>query len=192
MSATGLIVCVSCHEEKDGSLFYVRKETGKLRTQCKQCWNKKTKKWQLNNIEKVRGYVRKSCKKAYDENPEKFKEKSKQKRINNPAKAREIVNKSYKKAYYLRYEQERSRLNALSAQRRAATPAWLSAIEKAQIQEFYDVAKAKNTQTGILHHVDHIIPVNGKDCCGLHVPWNLQILTATENCAKKNKTELEA
>jgi hypothetical protein len=67
-----------------------------------------------------------------------------------------------------------------------ATPRWLNAVHVAQIQEMYEIAEARNVQTGVKHDVDHVIPLHGKGFNGLHVPWNLQVLTAEQNRAKKN------
>ena len=181
-----MIICRSCNEEKDETSFYFRKDSGKFRSECKMCWNVKTDLRRRNDMEKAREYTRKYGRRVYSENPEKYREKARIARQKNPEKARERVNKSYKKIYTTRYARERARLNQLSASRRSATPEWLTAIHKAMIQEFYDIAKARQTQTGIVYHVDHIVPINGKVVCGLHVPWNLQILSRRENCSKKN------
>lgn len=58
-----------------------------------------------------------------------------------------------------------------------ATPKWAD-LDK--IKRIYN-----NCPTGF--HVDHIMPLNGVGFCGLHVEYNLQYLTAKENCSKGNR-----
>lgn len=66
-------------------------------------------------------------------------------------------------------------------------PAWLTAEHRAQIEVFYSEARRLTKETGVVHHVDHIVPLRGKTVQGLHVPWNLQVLTAIENMQKHRK-----
>jgi hypothetical protein len=65
-----------------------------------------------------------------------------------------------------------------------ACPAWASRDE---IKSIYTEAARMSRETGALYHVDHIIPLAGKDVCGLHVPWNLRAIPAQENQRKWNK-----
>lgn len=68
-----------------------------------------------------------------------------------------------------------------------ATPKWLTTEQYKEILAFYIEARYLEKETGVKYHVDHIIPLQGKTVCGLHVPWNLQILTSTANLNKSNK-----
>jgi hypothetical protein len=70
---------------------------------------------------------------------------------------------------------------------RDATPPWLSAEQKLEIRFHYRMAIALSRATKIPHAVDHIVPLQGEDVCGLHVPWNMQVLTQDENLQKSNK-----
>ena len=70
------------------------------------------------------------------------------------------------------------------------TPAWLSEEDKWLIQEVYDVATQRTEMTGVEWHVDHILPLRGRDVSGLHVPHNLQVIPAVINLRKSNRSVL--
>ncbi len=63
------------------------------------------------------------------------------------------------------------------------TPGWAN---KESISAFYKEAKRLEKETGVKHHVDHIVPINSPLVCGLHVESNLQVLPARENVLKRN------
>ena len=70
---------------------------------------------------------------------------------------------------------------------RDATPKWLSAEQKMEIRLKYRLAIELSRRTGIRHAVDHMVPLQGENVCGLHVPWNLEVITQDENLKKSNK-----
>jgi hypothetical protein len=90
-------------------------------------------------------------------------------------------------------KENRSKFSESSAKRRAAklnaVPKWLTDTELNQIREFYICAQMFKLYTGEEYHVDHIVPLQGENVCGLHVPWNLQVIPAKENLSKSNKLQ---
>lgn len=65
-----------------------------------------------------------------------------------------------------------------------AIPKW---SDNSLIIEFYKKAKQLTNSTGTMHQVDHIVPLQNKLVCGLHVQDNLQIITLSENASKGNR-----
>ena len=158
-------VCTKCGEHKSLEDFSPRKgRKTKHQSACKSCMNAATK-------------VRREA----------FPERVKAERLkfycNN--KESEAVRTANYKAKNL------DRQAAWASKRRAkklnATPNWLTQENYEQIRLIYAHAKECEMLTGDKYHVDHIVPLQGKSICGLHVPWNLQVLPADINLTKSNK-----
>jgi hypothetical protein len=73
------------------------------------------------------------------------------------------------------------------ARRLQRMPSWLTDDQVREIVAKYQLAAKLSIETGIKHHVDHIVPLQGKTVSGLHVPWNLQVIPALDNLRKSNK-----
>lgn len=81
----------------------------------------------------------------------------------------------------------KGKVNRITAARRwwikRATPAWLTLKQKAEIAAIYLEAARRGES------VDHIYPLRAKNSCGLHVPWNMQIIPLLDNIRKGNRVD---
>lgn len=155
--------CSKCKSSENG--FYADKNAaGGFRTICKVCDKLKASIW--NSI-------------------------NKESHANHQKEYREQNRKEVNSQRYKYVQLNKDKINALSAKRRAfkmnATPTWLTADHLEDIKVFYTQAKKLERIDGVRRHIDHIVPLQGETVSGLHVPWNLQILTEEENLKKSNK-----
>lgn len=169
-------ICTKCKQEKDFICFTKRlNRSSGYSSQCKDC----QKLYRVKNKEKLL-----AKNKLYRES-NKEKENARCRDYNKKNKAKLSV---YQKYYQQR---NKAKICAISSKRRAAklnaTPKWLTKEQLQEIEDFYEIAAAFKLYTGQEYQVDHIIPLQSNKVCGLHVPWNLQILTAKENIIKSNK-----
>lgn len=67
-----------------------------------------------------------------------------------------------------------------STRRRTKIPAWV------KIMDFHEVCKLA-VKKGPGHVIDHIVPISHPDVCGLHVPWNVRVVTKKKNTDKGSK-----
>lgn len=70
------------------------------------------------------------------------------------------------------------------ANEKQATPSWANLFF---IAEAYRLAKLREKVCGGKWHVDHIVPLQSKKVCGLHVEHNLQVIPGGENLRKSNR-----
>ncbi len=156
--------CTTCLQEKQVDEFYPKKH-GKLgvASQCIKCMALEKSKYYLKNKESILIATN-----LY--------------RKNNRASTNLAERKRFKK--------NKDKMAAKLARRLASkdnrTPKWLKPLDFQHIRLFYKAAKDLTNELGIKFEVDHIIPLRGEFISGLHVPSNLQVITAVENRNKSN------
>jgi hypothetical protein len=91
-------------------------------------------------------------------------------------------NKILKRAALIRFHAARRRVVKLQR-----TPPW---ADQDKILAIYRQARAMTDATGVVHHVDHVYPLQGELVSGLHVHTNLQVLPWRENVSKGNRFEV--
>jgi 5-methylcytosine-specific restriction endonuclease McrA len=124
--------------------------------------------YRKNNREKIRLFFS-----AFNKSPERIaylRRHREEKKEHYQAMHREWCRNNRKRANERIYRYRRARA--------LATPRWLSPEQKAEIRKAYISAR----KSGLT--VDHIVPIQGKNVSGLHVPWNLQTLPLSDNCSK--------
>lgn len=140
---------------------YISKQNKQYRKNHKEEAKQYGKQWRLDNPEKIRTYR----KRHYQDNKGKRAESNKQWNLNNPAKRAEYA-RDY---YWLKTK---------------AIPAWANSDI---IKGFYHLRNLMTLIHNKPYEVDHIVPLQGVNVCGLHTHTNLQVLTQSENASKGNR-----
>lgn len=189
--------CVSCLVEKPFGEFYKRADSPDgYRNDCKTCRKKVSTQNYYRDVakqkEQRRAYYRRFVEANPDFHVKKYWSDVEKSRQQNREYYQQNREKRIRKSVdYAR--KNRAKANATKKKyklaKEKACPPWVSFSRDLcdQITYFYEEARRKTETTGVVHHVDHIVPIQGKTICGLHVPWNLQVLTAAENCSKQNR-----
>lgn len=188
-------LCASCKIDKGIEEFSVRKRMPDGRYYyCKECDRSRAAIWRAN-----RGDIHRAGSTKWRlANPTAVKQMNLEWRNKNAAKV-----KADKIAYYRQnadkvnakkkewYEANKGRIvhkvGQTKANRLRAAPPWLTDDHWTFMEITYRMSQELTRRFGFEFHVDHIHPMVGKNFCGLHTPWNLQVIPAVENMRKGNR-----
>lgn len=151
--------CTKCRRFKRHGEFHRNQQKKDRRaSNCKQCDQQRCSDYRQKN--------RHVWRRHYQSNIQAYKDRAKKRRADLPEE--KIV-----------YEQNRR------AAKKQALPSW--AKSKAMQAEFKSIAQHRqwlDDNTNRSHHIDHVVPLQSDFVCGLHVPWNLMVLSSEDNVSK--------
>lgn len=163
---------------KHGHLAARRAKTG----ECLKCRALKLTIWRKENCEKVKIHNTHQ----YKKHSEKIKIQAKKYYIENSDVVKQ-KQREYQKKNISKYIANNAKRELSKKQR---TPAWLTEEDYWMIEQAYELATLRTKLLGFPWSVDHVIPLQGKNVSGLHVPINLQVISAKANRQKSNRYEV--
>ena len=157
--------CTKCGQDKPSEDFPKSKTcVSGFRSYCRVCKNKQTSTYYHNNKEKHREKADKWVK----ENPVAVKE----------------IKTNWKKRNPLQRAVDNAKRSAI---KRSANVYKDCELTKFVFEEAQHLRGLRDTMSGFKWHVDHIIPLQGKTVCGLHIWNNFAVIPANVNLRKNNK-----
>jgi hypothetical protein len=155
--------CRGCGERKPLAAFSANgRATDGRKYRCKLCYNAERRAWYTRDPSKAKAY-------AAQYHKEHAAEVS--------ARASRWRNDNRPRKTALQMERQ-------NRQRKAT----LATVSREALVAIYERSAHLTQLTGVEHHVDHEVPLLGRDVCGLHVPWNLRCIPAALNRSKGNRT----
>ena len=164
---------------------------------CREAEAEHIRRWREENREAISEYFRRyreENREAEAERQRRYREENREAESERKCRYRK-ENREAVLEYNRRYRKENKELVlTLNAKRRAtklqAIPSWFSEFDEFAFQQACELAAERKHETGIEWHVDHMIPLRARKCCGLHCADNIQVIPAAMNLEKHNKMQL--